>query len=59
MTAQDWLKVARITIEAKDYCFIPFRIELMSIFRNVVPDPRTRPAVLVREGDAWVIPSEK
>ena len=44
--------------EGDDYVlikFTPFRIELMSIYRNVVPDPRLQPAVLVRDGEEWVV----
>jgi general stress protein 26 len=34
--------------------FVPSRIELMNLSRRVAPGPRTRPAVLVREGEEWV-----
>jgi general stress protein 26 len=38
--------------------FVPYRMELMSIYRNVVPNPRTQPAVLVRKGKSWVVTDE-
>jgi general stress protein 26 len=39
--------------------FVPSRIELMNIYRNVVPDPRMQPAVLVREGEEWVVAEDE
>ncbi len=43
--------------ESNDYVlikFVPARIELMNISRNVAPDARSQPAVLVRQGESWV-----
>ena len=54
---QEWARFWPAGPGDEDYVlikFIPSRIELMSIYRNVVPDPRLQPAVLVREGDEWL-----
>ena len=55
---QEWAIFWPAGPEDDDYVlikFVPSRIELMSIYRNVAPDPRLQPAVLVRDGEAWVI----
>ncbi len=55
---EEWARFWPAGPEDEDYVlikFTPSRIELMSIYRHVVPDPRMQPAVLVREGEAWVV----
>lgn len=39
--------------------FVPSRIELMNISRNIAPEPRTQPAVLVRAGEGWAVPDDE
>ena len=39
--------------------FVPSRIELMSISRNIAPDPRLQPAVIVRGEEGWMAPDER
>jgi len=55
---QEWARFWPGGPEDNDYVlikFVPSRIELMNISRNVAPDPRLQPAVLVREGNGWVV----
>ena len=55
---QEWAIFWPAGPEDDDYIlikFVPSRIELMSIYRNVAPNPRTQPAVLVRDGETWVV----
>ena len=55
---EEWARFWPAGPEDEDYVlikFVPSRIELMSIYRRVVPDPRVQPAVLIREGESWVV----
>jgi general stress protein 26 len=55
---QEWARFWPQGPESNDYVlikFVPSRIELMNISRNVAPDARTKPAVLVRVDEGWVI----
>jgi general stress protein 26 len=54
----EWARFWPAGPEDEDYVlikFMPSRIELMNFYRNVVPDPRLQPAVLIREGEEWVV----
>jgi general stress protein 26 len=44
--------------EGHDYVlirFVPSRVELMNTERGIMPDAVTQPAVLLRQGEAWII----